>query len=95
MVGSDTCFLKESEGVSLKVATNNSLRDKKAMKKFISLGFLSKAKAEECDQRDRSFCDKFGIFIVLSDVYFLKVSAHVVLKVANKDYFRDNETIKI
>ena len=28
MVGSDTCFLKESECVSLKVATNNSFRDK-------------------------------------------------------------------
>ena len=32
MVGSDTCFLEESEGISLKVATNNSFRDKKAMK---------------------------------------------------------------
>ena len=32
MVGSDTCFLEESEGISLKVAPNNSFRDKKAMK---------------------------------------------------------------
>ena len=30
-----------------------------------------------------------------SDTYFLEVSAHVSLKVATKDSFRDNETIKI
>ena len=32
MVVSYTYFLEVSEGVSLKVATNNSFRDKKAMK---------------------------------------------------------------
>ena len=30
-----------------------------------------------------------------SDAYFLEVSAHVLLKVATKDYFGDKETMKI
>ena len=30
-----------------------------------------------------------------SDTYFLEVSAHVSLKKATKDYFRDQETMKI
>ena len=29
------------------------------------------------------------------DTYFLEVSAHVSLKVATKDYFRDKETMRI
>ena len=28
------------------------------------------------------------------DTYFLEVSAHVSLKVATKDYFRDQQTMK-
>ena len=30
-----------------------------------------------------------------SDAYFLEVSAHVSLKAATKDYFRDKEIMKI
>ena len=30
-----------------------------------------------------------------SDTYFLEVSAHVSLKVATNDYFRDKESMKI
>ena len=56
---------------------------------------MSKTKTEEWDQKDQSFCDEIGMLVALPDVYFLEVSAHVVLKVVTKDYFRDRQTIKI
>ena len=56
---------------------------------------MSKTKREEWDQKDQSFCDEIGMLVALSDMYFLEVSAHVALKVATKDYFRDKQTMKI
>ena len=87
---SDTYFQEVSAHILLKVATTNSFRDKKSMK--IYLGHLSKAKTEECDQTDQSFCDKIGM--LLADAFFLEVSAHVALKVATKDYFRHKQTME-
>ena len=89
---SDTYFQEVSAHILLKVATTNSFRDKKSMK--IYLGHLSKAKTEECDQTDQSFCDKIGMLLALPDAFFLEVSAHVALKVATKDYFRHKQTME-
>ena len=50
---------------------------------------MSKANTEEYDQKDQSFCDKSGMSMTWSDAGFLEVSAHVALKEAIKDYFRD------
>ena len=49
MADSDTYFLEVTAHVSLKVATNNSFRDKKTMNIYYLLGYFSKAKLEECD----------------------------------------------
>ena len=50
---------------------------------------------EECDQKNRSFSDKFGMVMPGLDTYFLKMSAHVSLKVATDNSFRDKKTMKI
>ena len=50
MPGSDTYLLEVSAHVSLKVATDDSFRDKETMKNWF-LGCISKAKMEECDQK--------------------------------------------
>ena len=89
---SDTYFQEVRAHISLKVATTNSFRDKKSMK--IYLGYLSKAKTEECNQIDQTFCDKIGMLLALPDAYFLEVSAHVAMKVATKDYFSHKQTME-
>ena len=38
----------------------------------------------ECDQKNLSFSDKFGMLMPCSDTYFLEVSAHVSLELATK-----------
>ena len=50
---------------------------------------------EECNQKDRSFSNKCRLLMLGSDTYFLEESAHVSLKVATKNFFRDKETMKI
>ena len=60
MPGSDTYFLEVGGRVSMKVATDDSFTDKKLWK-FGFLGFLFKAKMEECNQKDGSFSDRFGM----------------------------------
>ena len=42
--------------------------------------------------KNRSLFDKFKMLVASSDTYFLEVSAHVSLKVATKDSFRDKKT---
>ena len=46
-------------------------------------------------KKNRGFSDKSGMAMVGSDTYFVELSAHVSLKVASKDYFRDKATMKI
>ena len=50
---------------------------------------------EESDWKYRSFIEKFGMNMPGSDTYSLEVSAHVFLKVATGDSFRDKETMEI
>ena len=84
MPGSDTYFLEVSAQISLKVATNNSFRDKKLWK-FSFLGYFSKAKTGKCTQKSPSFSNEFRILMADSDKYFLEVRAHVSLKVATNN----------
>ena len=67
----------------------------KNLSKVRILGCFSKAKTEECDQKVGNILDQFGINISCSAKYFLEVSAHVFLKVATGDSFRDKETMEI
>ena len=80
--------------VSLKVATDDLLEIKKLWK-LRFLGCFSKAKMEECDQKDWNISDKFAVIMPDSDKDFLEVSAHVSLKVATDNSFRDKETMEI
>ena len=77
-----TYFLKQGARISLKVGTKVSQRGTK-MQKF--KGFFSKAKTEECDQKDSFVSDKFGII-------FLEVGAPVSSKIAMKGSFRGEES---
>ena len=65
-----------------------NLLEIKKLWKFRFSDYLSKAKTEECDQKDRSFCHKFGMFMACSDVYFLEVRTHVAMKVVTNNSFR-------
>ena len=49
---------------------------------------------EECDQKNTSFSDKFGMLMPGLDTYFLKVSARVSLKAATKGFFRGQKIQK-
>ena len=89
MVGSDTYFLEVSAHVSLKVATKDYLRGPKKSKNLALLSLSSKTKRLECDQKDWSVFDQFGISMPCSVIYFLKVDARVSLKVATKGSFRN------
>ena len=46
---------------------------------------------EECNQK-KSLSDKFGMLVSGLDAYFMEVSAHSLLKIANKDSFRGNKS---
>ena len=70
------------------------LEIKKLWKYRLSSCF-SKAKTEEWDQKSRRFSDKYGMVMPGLDTYFLEVNAHVSLKVATDDCFRDKESMKI
>ena len=48
------------------------------------LGYISKSKTEEWNQKTWSVCNIFGITICSSATYYPEVSAHVPLKVATK-----------
>ena len=50
---------------------------------------------EECDQKDWNISDKFAMIMPDSDTDFLEVGAHVSLKVATDNSFRDKETMEI
>ena len=56
---------------------------------------FSKAHGEECDQKDCSVSDKFGIIAPCPATYFFHVGARVLLKVANKGSLGDQSTLKI
>ena len=65
----------------MKGATKASFRNKKL------LGYFSKAKMGECDQKKLSFSDKFGMLMPGLQTYFLEVSAPVLLKGMTKSSF--------
>ena len=45
-------------------------------------------------KQNRSFSNKFRMFMAGSDTYFLEMSVHVSLKGATTDYFSVKQTIK-
>ena len=49
---------------------------------------------EECDWSNLSISDNFGILIPFSATFFPEMSAHVSLKVATNNSFRDKENMK-
>ena len=70
----------------MKVATKDFLEIKKLLNSRF-LDYFSKTKTEQCDQKDWSVTDVFGIITPYSDIYHLKVCAPVSLKVATKASF--------
>ena len=58
------------------------------------LGCSSKAKTEECDQKNLDVFNQFRIAIPCSATYFLEVRAHVPLKVATKGSLRGKKLLK-
>ena len=58
------------------------------------MGYFSKAKSEECNQKTRSFCSTFGITIRRLAKCYAEVIAHVPQKVATKSSFRGKNTQK-
>ena len=52
------------------------------------LGYFSKARTEECDQKELSWFDKFEMLMSGLDAYFLEANAHALLKIATKGSFR-------
>ena len=58
------------------------------------LGYFSKAKTEECNQKTWSVCNTFDITIRRSAKCYAEVSAHVPQKIATKSSFRGKNTQK-
>ena len=58
------------------------------------LGYFSKAKTEECNQKTWSVCKTFDITIHISAKCYAEVSAYVPQKVATKSSFRGKNTKK-
>ena len=85
LLGLDTFFLEVSAHTLLKAATKGSFRNKRNL---AFLGYFSEAKTEECNQKNKSVCNRFGIIIPCSATYFLEGGAHVSLKVATKVFWR-------
>ena len=90
---SATCFLEVGAYLLLRLVTKTSFRSKKLWK-FRFSGYFTKATIEECHQKNWSFSNKFGMFMPVSEKYFLEVSPHVSLKVI-KDSVRDKKNKKI
>ena len=90
---SSTYFLEVGACLLLKLATKASLRGKKLLK-FRYSGYFSKAKMKECNQKNWSFSNKFGMLMPGSEISFLKKRAHVSLKVAAKVSFLDKKVWK-
>ena len=85
LLGLNTYFLEISAPAFLKTATKGSFRNEK---KLAFLGYFSEAKTEECNQKNKSVCNRFGIIMPCSATYFLEGGAHVSLKVATKVFWR-------
>ena len=62
--------------------------------KFRFSCYFTKAKTEQCNQKDLFVFNKFGISIHCSATYFLRVGASVSLKVATKVSFRGTKIQK-
>ena len=75
----------------MKAATKVSLRDKKILKTLnFQANFL-----RECNQKNRSACNKFGVTISCLATCFLGVGAHFSLKVTTKASLRGEKILKI
>ena len=84
LLGLETYFLEVSVHALLKAATKGFFRKKK----LAFLGYFSEARTEECNEKSKSVCNRFGIIIPCSATYFLEGGAHVSLKVATKVFWR-------
>ena len=59
----DTYFLEVSAHALLKTANKGSFRNEKNL---AFLDYFSEAKTEECNQKNKSVCNRFGIIIPCS-----------------------------
>ena len=50
---------------------------------------------EECNQKKLSLSDKFGMFLLGLNTYFLEISAPAFLKTATKGSFRNEKKFSI
>ena len=89
-----TFFPKAGLRFSLKVATKASFRGKEKLWQSRFLGYFSKAKTEEFNQKTWRVCNILGITIRRSAQYYPEVSAHVPQKVATKSSFKGKNTQK-
>ena len=88
-------FPKAGAYFSLKVATKASFGGKEKLWQSRFLGYFSKAKAEEFNQKPWSVCNILAITIRRSAQYYPEVSARVPQKVATKNSFKGKNTQKI
>ena len=86
-------FLEVGACAWLKIANKDSFIGIKLLK-FRFSGYFSKAKTEECHQKNWRFCDKVGMLMLAPNTYFLEVSARLSLKVVTKASFRGKEVLK-
>ena len=90
-----TFFPKAGACFLLKVATKASFGGKGKLWRSRLLGYFSKAKTEEFNQKTWSVCNILGTTIRRSAHYYPEVSAHVPQKLATKSSFKGKNTQKI
>ena len=90
-----TFFPKAGVHFLLKVAIKASFGGKEKLWQYRFLGYFSKAKTEEFNQKIWSVCNILGISIRRLAQYYPEVSAHVLQKAATKSSFKSKNTQKI
>ena len=93
LICSATLLLEVRVHLGLKIATE-AFRGCRKLWKFRFSCYFTKAKTEQCNQKDLFVFNKFGISIHCSATYFLRVGASVSLKVATKVSFRGTKIQK-
>ena len=88
-------FLKMSACVSLRVVTNMVFLELKNYEGLEVLRLFSKAKREQCDQKNLTFSGKFSMLLSDQNSFFLELGARVSLQVATKWSIRGKKTLKI
>ena len=87
-------FDEVTANVSLNVATNGSLADRKPQK-WAFWWYYFKAKMDECNQSNLCFMNNFEGLIPWTTIYFLEVCARVSPKVTTNGIFRAKQISKI